>query len=43
MTNELVSPVAEIVGYPVEIRHVDGPQGVRSRNSDNTLMKNVLD
>ena len=24
------------------MRHVDGPQGVRGRNSDNTLLREVL-
>ena len=30
-------------GRGITIRHVDGPQGVRGRNSDNTLVKAVLD
>ena len=27
----------------VSLRHVDGPQGVRGRNSDNTRLREVLD
>ena len=44
--NQLVSIVADIAGMEMEdgyiLNHVDGPQGVRGRNSDNTLIKNVL-
>jgi GDP-D-mannose 3',5'-epimerase len=29
-------------GYECEIRHVEGPQGVRGRNSDNSLLRKVL-
>lgn len=40
--NAMVGIVAAIAGVKVEIRHVEGPQGVRGRNSDNTLCKAVL-
>jgi nucleoside-diphosphate-sugar epimerase len=40
--NQLVDIVAGIAGFPVEKRHVPGPQGVRGRNSDNTLLRRVL-
>jgi nucleoside-diphosphate-sugar epimerase len=38
----LVSLVAEIAGKRVSLRHVPGPTGVRGRNSDNTLAREVL-
>ncbi|MGI9627530.1 MAG: NAD-dependent epimerase/dehydratase family protein [Longimicrobiales bacterium] len=41
--NQLVDIVAEAAGVPVTRKHIDGPQGVRGRNSDNTLLKEVLD
>lgn len=41
--NELVGLVAEIAGKAnVRIVHVPGPQGVRGRNSDNSLLRQVL-
>jgi GDP-D-mannose 3', 5'-epimerase len=40
--NELVRIVAGIAGKKVRIEHVDGPQGVRGRNSDNSLCREVL-
>jgi len=40
--NELARIIAEIAGKRVTIRHVDGPQGVRGRNSDNTRLRQVL-
>ena len=33
---------AEIAGIAVEKVHVDGPQGVRGRNSDNSKLREVL-
>jgi len=39
---ELVEIVAGIACVDVKIRHVDGPQGVRSRNSDNELVRTLL-
>jgi GDP-D-mannose 3',5'-epimerase len=40
--NGLVDLVAQIAGITVTKRHVDGPQGVRGRNSDNTRLREVL-
>jgi nucleoside-diphosphate-sugar epimerase len=40
--NELASLVADAAGIPITVRHVDGPQGVRGRNSDNTQLRAVL-
>jgi nucleoside-diphosphate-sugar epimerase len=40
--NELASIIAEIAGFQIEIKHIDGPMGVRGRNSDNTLLRQVL-
>lgn len=40
--NELVDIVAEIAGITVTKKHIAGPQGVRGRNSDNTLLRQVL-
>jgi len=41
--NELARIVIEISGKrDISIRHIDGPQGVRGRNSDNTRLREVL-
>jgi GDP-D-mannose 3', 5'-epimerase len=41
--NELARIVIEISGKPgLELEHVEGPQGVRGRNSDNTRLREVL-
>jgi len=40
--NELADMVARIAGISITKRHVAGPQGVRGRNSDNTLLREVL-
>ena len=40
--NQLVDLVAEAAGVTVVKKHVDGPQGVRGRNSDNTKLQEVL-
>ena len=40
--NELASIIARAAGVAIEIKHVDGPQGVRGRNSDNTRLREVL-
>jgi GDP-D-mannose 3', 5'-epimerase len=34
--------IADIAGKRIEKQHVDGPQGVRGRNSDNRLIKERL-
>jgi GDP-D-mannose 3',5'-epimerase len=42
--DELVAIVAELAGKRIRIRHNESkPQGVRGRNSDNTLLRHVLD
>jgi nucleoside-diphosphate-sugar epimerase len=40
--NELANIIAEIAEIYIETKHVPGPQGVRGRNSDNTLLRQVL-
>ena len=40
--NELSEIISGIAGYKVRKKHVPGPQGVRGRNSDNTLLRKVL-
>jgi len=40
--NELARIIADVAGVEVELRHVDGPQGVRGRNSDNSLCREIL-
>ncbi len=40
--NALVEMVADIAGKAVTVRHVDGPLGVRGRNSDNDLIREKL-
>ncbi len=41
--NQLADMIAAIAGVSVIKRHVPGPMGVRGRNSDNTLLRKVLD
>jgi nucleoside-diphosphate-sugar epimerase len=41
--NELAKIVIDISGkQDMSLRHIDGPQGVRGRNSDNTRLRDVL-
>jgi nucleoside-diphosphate-sugar epimerase len=40
--NQLAELVIGISGKRLDIVHVDGPQGVRGRNSDNTRLREVL-
>jgi GDP-D-mannose 3',5'-epimerase len=40
--NELAYLVARYAGIEITLKHVDGPQGVRGRNSDNTRLREVL-
>ncbi len=40
--NELADIISEVAGIKIEKKHIAGPQGVRGRNSDNTLIKKVL-
>ena len=41
--NNLVMLIAKLNGKNVSIRNVDGPRGVMGRNSDNRLIKEVID
>jgi len=38
----LADLIADIAGITIVKKHVDGPQGVRGRNSDNTRLREVL-
>lgn len=40
--NDFTQMIIDISGKKLSINHIDGPQGVRGRNSDNTLCKSVL-
>ena len=40
--NQLADMVAEIAGIEIAKKHVDGPQGVRGRNSNNDKLREVL-
>jgi len=40
--NELADIIAKIAGIEITVKHVAGPMGVRGRNSDNTLLRKVL-
>ena len=40
--NELVDTAARVANKKVEKKHIDGPLGVRGRNSDNTLIREKL-
>ena len=40
--NQLVDIVGDVSGKTVNINHIDGPVGVRGRNSDNDLMREKL-
>lgn len=37
--NDLYYLVADIAGIEIKLKHIDGPLGVRGRNSDNTLIQ----
>lgn len=41
--NQLVDMVADAAGIQISRKHIEGPQGVRGRNSDNTQLRAVLD
>jgi nucleoside-diphosphate-sugar epimerase len=41
--NQLADIVATVADIEVVKKHVEGPQGVRGRNSDNTRLRQVLD
>jgi GDP-D-mannose 3',5'-epimerase len=40
--DELADMIADVAGIDIVKKHVDGPQGVRGRNSDNTRLQEVL-
>ncbi len=40
--NDMARLIAGIAGTEIELVHIDGPQGVRGRNSDNTRLREVL-
>ncbi|MBA2605671.1 MAG: NAD-dependent epimerase/dehydratase family protein [Acidobacteria bacterium] len=40
--NQLADIIAEISGIIITKKHIEGPQGVRGRNSDNTKLREVL-
>ncbi len=40
--NQLADIISGIAGVKIEKKHIDGPQGVRGRNSDNTKLREVL-
>jgi GDP-D-mannose 3', 5'-epimerase len=40
--NQLADMIAHLAGITITKRHIEGPQGVRGRNSDNTRLREVL-
>lgn len=40
--NELAAITSEVAGKNIRIRHIDGPEGVRGRNSSNKIIRQVL-
>jgi GDP-D-mannose 3',5'-epimerase len=40
--NDFMKLIAKIAGKKLTIKHIPGPEGVRGRNSDNTLIREVL-
>jgi len=40
--NQMLTMVTEIEGKPINVKHIPGPEGVRGRNSNNDLIKQVL-
>ena len=40
--NQLVDIIANIAGISIVKKHIEGPQGVRGRNSDNTRLREIL-
>ena len=40
--NQLADIIAKIAGVSIVKKHIEGPQGVRGRNSDNSKLKEVL-
>ena len=40
--NDLVHLISTVIGKPVQIKNISGPQGVMGRTSDNTLIYQIL-
>jgi len=40
--NDMAKMIMNFEGKNLELKHIPGPEGVRGRNSDNTLIKQVL-
>ncbi len=40
--NDLANLIASIAGIDIRIKHIDGPMGVRGRNSDNSKLRDIL-
>ncbi len=40
--NQLISLVSEHAKKKVQVKHIDGPLGVRGRNSDNKLFRQKI-
>jgi nucleoside-diphosphate-sugar epimerase len=40
--NQLAEIIMSIAKKKIRLKHIDGPLGVRGRNSDNTLIKQKL-
>jgi nucleoside-diphosphate-sugar epimerase len=40
--NQLVDTAARVAGKTIEKKHIDGPLGVRGRNSNNDLIREKL-
>jgi nucleoside-diphosphate-sugar epimerase len=40
--NEMAHMIMDIAGKKLTVRHIDGPVGVRGRNSDNKLIRAKL-
>jgi GDP-D-mannose 3', 5'-epimerase len=40
--NDLADKIAVVANKEIYLKHIDGPQGVRGRNSDNTKLREVL-
>jgi GDP-D-mannose 3',5'-epimerase len=40
--NDLARMIAKCAGIEIVLKHVEGPQGVRGRNSDNTLAESII-
>ena len=41
--NQLVNITARVAGKQISRKHISGPFGVRGRNSDNSLIREILD